>query len=306
MTASPKRILIAEDSPTQRVELEYLLEEAGYKVVVAEDGGRAWHEIEAEPPDVVLTDLHMPELNGLELVERVRGSFSSVPVILMTADGTDEIAVKALKQGATSYIPKSLIEQDLISTVGDVVEMLDVRKNQALVYGALVQSESSFELDNDHSLASSLIMHFEDELKRLKISDDTGVLRITMAIKEALMNAIDHGNLELNSDLRDEDGDKYHQMGIERSQQDPWQQRRVYITSTIREECVTYRIRDEGPGFDPSKIPDPTDPENLIKAHGRGLMLIHSFMDEVSHSQSGNEITMIKYREKVEFDRSES
>ena len=60
---------------------------------------------------------------------------------------------------------------------------------------------------------------------------------------------------------------------------------------------VTYRIRDEGPGFDRSALPDPTDPANLEKVSGRGLMLIHAFMDEVSHNASGNEITMAKRAE---------
>ena len=52
-------------------------------------------------------------------------------------------------------------------------------------------------------------------------------------------------------------------------------------------------IRDEGPGFDPSKIPDPTDPAYLDRPCGRGLWLIHAFIDEVHHNATGNEITMI-------------
>ena len=53
-------------------------------------------------------------------------------------------------------------------------------------------------------------------------------------------------------------------------------------------------IRDEGPGFDPDGLPDPTDPENLTKASGRGVLLIRTFMDEVRFNDTGNEITMIK------------
>ena len=55
-------------------------------------------------------------------------------------------------------------------------------------------------------------------------------------------------------------------------------------------------IRDEGPVFDPSTLPDPTDPEAIMRAHGRGLLLIRSFMDEVRFNDSGNQITMIKRR----------
>ena len=52
-------------------------------------------------------------------------------------------------------------------------------------------------------------------------------------------------------------------------------------------------IRDEGPGFDPTKLPDPTDPANMEKASGRGLLLIRTFMEEVRHNDQGNEITMV-------------
>jgi len=66
---------------------------------------------------------------------------------------------------------------------------------------------------------------------------------------------------------------------------------------TPRQVC--YTISDQGPGFDPSSLPDPLDPENLLRTHGRGLMLIRSFMDEVRHNDTGNEITMIKRRESL-------
>ena len=56
---------------------------------------------------------------------------------------------------------------------------------------------------------------------------------------------------------------------------------------------MTYVITDEGPGFDPSSLPDPTDLENLEKASGRGLLLIRTFMDEVQHNDRGNELTMV-------------
>ena len=55
-----------------------------------------------------------------------------------------------------------------------------------------------------------------------------------------------------------------------------------------------YTVRDEGPGYDPSSLPDPTDPANVEKVSGRGLFLIRTFMDQVYHNETGNEITMIK------------
>jgi anti-sigma regulatory factor (Ser/Thr protein kinase) len=59
---------------------------------------------------------------------------------------------------------------------------------------------------------------------------------------------------------------------------------------------AVFVVRDEGPGFDPTSLPDPTDPINLERVSGRGLLLIQTFMDHVEHNETGNQITMIKRR----------
>ena len=70
---------------------------------------------------MVLTDLNMPEMNGLQLVEAARGDFPAVPVVLMTALGSEEIAVEALQKGAASYVPKRNLAQDIADTLDRVV-----------------------------------------------------------------------------------------------------------------------------------------------------------------------------------------
>ena len=68
----------------------------------------------------------------------------------------------------------------------------------------------------------------------------------------------------------------------------------MLVTVKATRNELKFIIRDQGPGFDVASIPDPTDPENLAKVSGRGLLLINAFMDEVRHNKQGNEITMIK------------
>lgn len=287
-------ILVAEDSRTQAVEIQFCLEDAGHTVTVAEDGAIAMKCIAESQPDVVLTDLHMPNLNGLQVTERVREKYPAIPVILMTADGTEDVAAEALLKGAVSYIPKRRLNQDLLPTMDNIVKSLESRRAQKSVVQALVESQEVYEFGNDHEFLHPLVAHFEAELRGLEYSDETGVFRITMALKEALLNAIDHGNLELNSDIRDDDYGKYVALGQERKEQAPFNTRRVKMTATVSPDVVRFVIMDQGPGFDPSKLPDPTDPENLLRAHGRGLLLIRSFMDDVKFNDSGNEITMVK------------
>jgi len=290
-------ILVAEDSATQAVQIRMLLETAGHVVDVATNGRAAIGSLSRDLPDVIVTDLNMPEMDGLQLVEHVRSHHSEVPVVLMTADGSEEAAVQALQKGAASYLPKREISQSLVSTVAEILDVIESRRRHAQVMEALVSAESTFRFGNDHRLAGRVIAQLEEQLRTMNYSDATGLLRITMALKEAVTNAIDHGNLELNSDMRDDDATGYSELGTLRAGQDPWKNRHVIITSRVTPEEVRYTIADEGPGFDPSSLPDPTNPENLLRAHGRGLMLIRSFMDEVTHNAAGNLITMIKRRE---------
>ena len=72
-------------------------------------------------PDVVICDLQMPEMNGLELVEAVTREFPAIPVILMTARGSEEIAAEALRKGAASYVPKSRLADNLYDTVNRIL-----------------------------------------------------------------------------------------------------------------------------------------------------------------------------------------
>ena len=88
-------------------------------------------------------------------------------------------------------------------------------------------------------------------------------------------------------------------MAAERQKQKPYCDRRVYVLAKDVPEGSTYVIRDEGPGFDPRKLPDPLDPENFEKVSGRGLLLIRTFMDDVRHNSKGNEITLFKRAENL-------
>jgi anti-sigma regulatory factor (Ser/Thr protein kinase) len=90
--------------------------------------------------------------------------------------------------------------------------------------------------------------------------------------------------------------DSYARQRQERVLERPYRDRRVRIRERLTPDEVSYVIEDEGSGFDLSTVPDPTDPENLLKASGRGLMLIATFMDDVTFNETGNKIKMVKRR----------
>jgi CheY-like chemotaxis protein len=288
------RILIAEDSPTQAQQIRFLLEDAGYEVEIAANGVEALRAAEEQMPDLVLTDLEMPEMNGLKLVENIRSKYPQVPVVLITAFGSEEIAALALQKGAASYVPKRYLQNDIVPTLKNVLSVAKTTLPQRRLLETLTRAEFQFILENDSSLIPPLIGYVDETMARMTLCDPTALIRVCVALRESLINAMHHGNLEIESTTREKDDRVYHDLVEERRRQAPYRDRRVYVSARISRLKAEFNIRDEGPGFDPANLPDPTDPANLEKVSGRGLLLIRIFMDQVDHNETGNEITLIK------------
>jgi CheY-like chemotaxis protein/anti-sigma regulatory factor (Ser/Thr protein kinase) len=292
-------ILIVDDAATDRVLVSGLLRQGlACTVTEAASGQQAIEQIRRQLPDLILTDLIMPDMNGLELVDYVRRHNPGIPVILMTAHGSEEIAMQALQRGAASYVPKKLLASDLLPTVESVLSLATARREQDRLFAeSWVASRTHFRLPNDVTLIPPLIEYVSQNLSRLRLCDETGLIRVAVALREALVNAIYHGNLEVSSEICDQDEAAYYRLIEQRRHQEPYRNRVVDFIAEETPGEARYTVRDEGPGFDPASLPDPTDPANLERTCGRGLLLIRTFMDEVRHNERGNEITMIKRRE---------
>ena len=294
---SKARLLLAEDSQTQAIHIRVFLQERGFDVEIAANGRDALERIRENQPDVVVTDLVMPEMNGLELVEAIQQEYQRLPVVLITARGSEEIATQALRKGAASYVPKKMLESDLIPTLERILEVLQAELNNHRISEYIATMQTEYQLESDDSLVPPLIARLQEDMRQMGICDENSIVQVATALDEALTNAIIHGNLEVSSELRAvDDGKPYLDLICERAKQPPYAERRVSVHVSATRETICFAIKDQGPGFNPDEIPDPTDPANLEKVSGRGLLLINAFMDEVSHNLTGNEITMVKRR----------
>jgi CheY-like chemotaxis protein/anti-sigma regulatory factor (Ser/Thr protein kinase) len=294
-TPSTPTVLVVDDSPIdQHLAGSLIQKEGGWNAAFAANGVEALKILTEKPPDLVLTDMLMPEMDGLELVKAIRSDHPTVPVILMTAHGSEEIAIQALKSGAASYVPKQTLSRDLVETIDQVLAVAQTKLRGKRILERLDYFENRFILDNDTALIPSLVSHLEEDLTRLKLCEPSGLVLLGVALHEALTNAILHGNLELDSALREADEKEYYRQSVQRRALEPFSARRVHVTTRFTQQELAFVVRDEGQGFDPETLPDPTDPKNLGKVSGRGLLLIRTFMDQVDHNDIGNEITMIK------------
>src|SRR5689334_7755908 len=117
-----RRVLVADDDESLRRVMQMELEELGYSVVTATDGEQALRALAEAHPALVISDLKMPGLSGLELLRKIRAGQPQMTVILITAFGTVETAVEAMKAGAYDYITKPVDHDQLALVVGRAME----------------------------------------------------------------------------------------------------------------------------------------------------------------------------------------
>ena len=328
------RLLVVDDRKSDRRKVARLLDKLPNLVVEEAADREALAAALADPPDLIFTDLRLPDLSGVEVVELVGERCPFVPVVLMTRRGLREEASLALAAGAASFVLKKDLDTQLRLTVHQMLTVSGTRRKEDRLARCHTRQHRVLDLPSDPEIigpAVRLARRMVEETAAAPVGpgrqscppgdddvvgfSETDRLRIGVALEEALTNAVYHGNLEMDSQMRDSDESRYYSLARERSLLRPYRERRVRLELTVARTGdprhagaddpdriprspsgpnLRFYIEDEGAGFDPDSLPDPTDPENLLKAHGRGLLLVRTFMDEAKHNGKGNALTLVK------------
>lgn len=297
------RILVVDDSPSDLGLLEAHIQSARPDWVVrgVESGADALAQIGTLHFDVILTDLRMPKMDGIQLIGAMKRLRPELPVIIVTGRGSEDLAVEALAKGAASYVPKNQLVERLVETIEQVLDRVHADHSYQRVIGSLKRTEYEFVIENDLGLIPPLVDLLQQVAYGMNLVDTTERRRLGIALDEAILNAMYHGNLELPADNLPEIRPSLRSgqralMFESRARAEPYKQRRVRILAFITPDEARFVVKDDGKGFDPSIFPDARDPRTLEEEGGRGLVLMKSFMDEVAFSSNGNEVTLIKRR----------
>lgn len=116
-----KRILIVEDDSSLLLLLKFRFEESGYEVYTACDGEEALATLEAKKPNLIISDIMMPKLTGIEMAESVRKSNNNIPIILLSNAGQEEMVLKAFNIGVTDFLSKPFIINELLIRVKKIL-----------------------------------------------------------------------------------------------------------------------------------------------------------------------------------------
>jgi CheY-like chemotaxis protein len=279
-SAPSRRILIVEDDRALRHALSTLLSDAGHLVESAADGPEALTLLHDRPFDIVLLDIGLPSMSGLDVLERARALPSPPLAIMMTADDTPQSLLQAAKRQAYRYIRKPFPPNSIVDVVNDVAAPA-----AALSFEVVSARPEWLELVAPCTLEmvdriQSFVMHLE-----AKLSEDVREA-VAQAFRELLMNAIEWGG-----------------------KLDP--NRKVRISCVRMKKMLIYRIADPGEGFDidglrHAAISNPEhDPirhlvvreEKGLRPGGFGLAMTRSLVDELVYNEARNEVLFVKYLE---------
>lgn len=279
-----QKILVVDDDPELQELVGFALRREGYQVRAASDASQGLQMIERENFDLVLLDLMMPGMDGLEMLSRLRARHKDLPVIVMTALTAPDAAIGALRDHASDFLQKPFDMRQLVAAVKTAFELAP-RDTQIEVLSARPEW---IELRVPCDLAT--IDPLERIMSQLNIDlpPDTRE-SIIYAFREMLRNAIEHGG-----------------------KNDPTQ--RVEIGYLHSPRIVIYRIKDPGAGFTIESLyrddkaiaaflnpdDDPLQHQRVREEHGLrsggfGILIARNLVDEMIYNEQHNEVILIKY-----------
>jgi CheY-like chemotaxis protein/anti-sigma regulatory factor (Ser/Thr protein kinase) len=274
------RILVVDDDRTTRHVLNKVLTGAGYTTVVAKDGVEALKALRARQFDVLLLDVWMPRMNGLDLLSKLRNEQTRPRVVVMTSDDAPETLLKAVREQAFKYVHKPVESGALLQTVRDVldapeppeIEVISARPEWVEIVVPCTRQSA----EHIQTVMSHLDADLPAELRE----------SIGYAFRELLLNAVEWGG-----------------------KLDP--SHKVRIAYLRAKRMLMYRIADPGQGF---KLEDlshaaigqpPDNPiahmqvreEKGLRPGGFGLLSVRASVDELLYNELRNEVVFVKYLE---------
>ena len=278
-SANSRRILLVDDDRGLSLALSTLLKDVGHDVETAGDGPDALALLRERAFDIVLLDIGLPTMSGLDVLAQARALAKPPLVIMMTADDTPETVLESVRRQAFRYLRKPFPPNAIIEVVNDALgsaaglsfEVVSARPE----WLELVVPCSREMADRIQSFVMQLDAHLAEDVREA----------VGYAFRELLMNAVEWGGkLDPNHKVR--------------------------ISCVRTKKMLLYRIADPGEGFDidglkHAAIANPDDPirhlqvreEQGLRPGGFGLAMTRSLVDELIYNEARNEVIFVKYVE---------
>jgi len=287
------RVILAEDSRTQAAVIRITLESKGFQVQICRDGAEALKAVAQDPPDLVLTDLDMPELDGVGLVKALKSDHPAVPAIIMHTSGSEQSALAALRSGAVDYVMKRSLADEIDPAYRRLRNVQAALSQCVPPSPHLIEATHSFLLDNDAAAIQPLIAHLHVAVASTGVWDDNDRLRFCIAAREAIQNAMHQNNLELPGAPFETLADESECLGEGRRKERPYYERRVRVAFDVSRSRFKCTIEDQGRPLNHAAA-EAAVKTSLERHHG--LVLLTNFMDQTSFESAPNRMVFTNGR----------
>src|SRR6056297_1896340 len=260
-------VLVVDDSPTHAELMRSILQQAGWDADTVGDGRQAVQAMGNKDYDAIVSDLNMPVMDGKQLVQHLVADAITVPVIVVTARGSESLAVDALALGATNFVPKNSMHTLLVPVVQQSLAFRRANERMRPLRGELKSPEFYFKIVSDTQSVVPVAEYLVKSLAGAGCGTPNDRYRIATATASAIYNAIRYGNYQSD----DED------FGQQTDQQDPAYQLAVRIKVSVATSDTRISVSHEGAGSLTRAHPAPGTPESFEVEQCRGLMLMTSF-----------------------------
>jgi YesN/AraC family two-component response regulator len=289
-----KKILVIDDEEQVREVLKVALAENGYSVFEAENGKNGVQRFIEVNPDIVITDVNMPEMSGIDVTKKIKELKPDADVVIMTGYGTEELVIQSLRSGATNYIKKPVDFNELMSILDSLILKRENRRRFEVLKEIVVREEKTLSIGNNISriwgTVNQILFNLPPKIEEISVEG------LKIGLYEILVNAIEHGNLGITYEEKKEalSNNTYNTLLKQRLEKADKAGKKVKVKSVFSRAHLQIEIEDEGNGFNYKELSFLQEPETLLSAHGRGILLASLYFDVIEYHGPGNSVTLAK------------
>ncbi len=286
--------LIVDDEAFVCEALSRVLQKHGVDTVSAKEGREALEILEQQKIDIIITDVKMPVMGGIEFLKEVRQNHPDLPVIVMSGHGDEQIILDALHAGANNFFRKPTNLYVIRQIILPFINLIEEKKSRIIHHKFIERIEYEIRLNNDLTLIPGAVHVLLQNLQNVSQMEELNSLEL--GLYEILVNALEHGNLEITSEEKEQAQaeQRYSQFLQERLQDPQYQDRTIHVRMEYTSRQASFTITDEGSGFNWRKLPEQFSQDNLFLEHGRGVLMAKLAFDEVRYNEKGNQVTLLK------------
>jgi len=288
------KILIVEDDYGSREFLYNLIRLEGFDVEMAVNGEEGIEKHSSYQPDLIICDIQMPKMDGLEMLSQLRKEKHDTFFIITTAFGSEDYAIEALRLGANNYLKKPIDKKSLIGLIKKYQSIIEHRlltkKAEGKVIEKILKIVFSTHIDHVSTIVSQLLSEISVPFT------DSERTNIELGLDELITNSIEHGNLDISFEekVSAADSNSLSELYKIKMNYEDFAQRKITVDFIQKDGYCEWIITDEGKGFDWKSIPDPTHGAQLMELNGRGIFITNFLFDQMEYLGKGNSVRVRK------------